>query len=371
MKKRLQNSLLVHLLTCAIVFSVPTQALHGFEVDIPFLRQSCSAHKSCNECTTSSSFCHWCEFDKKCHSIGSFSGCLYGIDCDTIGRCEIRQEGWFGFSEVTFNTMIVLGFFSFLFALCCCCRKRIIVYQNSQNYMAIPDTSISNNEMQTAAGFVNLYEHVPQYQRASLPASNDTARIVVENPSTCFNWIMRIFLACFLAALVVSIVAFFPKSPEIDFCSSKVAWNDIIQSIINLNLMASFQILISVYNPNPYDIILNFASGSFYYKGEKFGSYEVAPMTIKALSITDDLVTTTFTPDNSQAFEIIEDFWNGDLNFTVGTQFQFTLPSLFNLSYEDEFNASIVSVGSSNDNDDNFDVDQSLCTCPLSMIDYS
>jgi len=49
---------------------------------------ACAAHTTCTECSLSSYSCHWCGHDNACHAIGSFYGCLTGVDCFSNDRCK-------------------------------------------------------------------------------------------------------------------------------------------------------------------------------------------------------------------------------------------------------------------------------------------
>lgn len=49
----------------------------------------CASHATCSECTLSSSHvCHWCAHDNACHAIGSYYGCMQGVDCYSNDRCQ-------------------------------------------------------------------------------------------------------------------------------------------------------------------------------------------------------------------------------------------------------------------------------------------
>ena len=52
---------------------------------------ACSTHSDCTECTLSSNLCHWCAFDDQCHTIGSWFGCSYGVNCFNNDRCKRIQ----------------------------------------------------------------------------------------------------------------------------------------------------------------------------------------------------------------------------------------------------------------------------------------
>ena len=51
----------------------------------------CASHTSCQECTASSRFCHWCAHDNACHAMGSVYGCTTGVDCFSNDRCRRKE----------------------------------------------------------------------------------------------------------------------------------------------------------------------------------------------------------------------------------------------------------------------------------------
>lgn len=66
---------------CAIGASCPDNS--GNKTD-----KSCKMHKNCTECSLSSNLCHWCAFDDECHAIGSWFGCAHGVNCYSNDRCK-------------------------------------------------------------------------------------------------------------------------------------------------------------------------------------------------------------------------------------------------------------------------------------------
>lgn len=49
---------------------------------------TCAAQTTCSDCAKHSHFCHWCEHDNACHSVGSRFGCAIGVDCYSNDRCR-------------------------------------------------------------------------------------------------------------------------------------------------------------------------------------------------------------------------------------------------------------------------------------------
>jgi hypothetical protein len=51
----------------------------------------CGLHDSCGECSISSHLCHWCAHDNACHSVGSYYGCVNGVDCYSNDICKRKE----------------------------------------------------------------------------------------------------------------------------------------------------------------------------------------------------------------------------------------------------------------------------------------
>lgn len=52
------------------------------------IKKNCADFTNCKDCTLSSWECHWCQFDNKCHAVGSIYGCTYGVNCYSNQRCQ-------------------------------------------------------------------------------------------------------------------------------------------------------------------------------------------------------------------------------------------------------------------------------------------
>lgn len=52
----------------------------------------CSSHTNCRDCALASHLCHWCGHDNACHAIGSYYGCAVGVDCYSNDRCQRKES---------------------------------------------------------------------------------------------------------------------------------------------------------------------------------------------------------------------------------------------------------------------------------------
>lgn len=51
-------------------------------------KKNCADYSNCKDCTLSSWKCHWCQFDNRCHAVGSIYGCATGVNCYSNQRCH-------------------------------------------------------------------------------------------------------------------------------------------------------------------------------------------------------------------------------------------------------------------------------------------
>lgn len=75
--------------TCASVHPKPPKPKpNPNNIDPNDTASGCSMYTTCHNCTTSSSLCHWCAHDNRCHVLGSVYGCITGVDCYDNNHCQ-------------------------------------------------------------------------------------------------------------------------------------------------------------------------------------------------------------------------------------------------------------------------------------------
>ena len=132
------------------------------------------------------------------------------------------------------------------------------------------------------------------------------------------------------------------------FSSTMVGWTKIFENLLQVNMEAPFDLLISVKNTNKLNVNFDLGLGSIKYQGIEFGTFEVDSMTLPANSINDDFVSVTFSIMNLQTanalhpLEIMEEMINGNLKFTVDAVMYISFPDIWGLSYKKKWNAYTV-----------------------------
>lgn len=168
-------------------------------------------------------------------------------------------------------------------------------------------------------------------------------------------YLLTVFIVGFF---VIFSVRYFPKIPDYNVCSDGLAWKSIVDSLTSLKVEASFEILVSVENPNHLDIVLDLGKGTFYHADAFVGTFSIPTSTITAMSISDVLIVATFSPDRWEALSLTSEYYKGTLQFLVNSQSTVRIPSLANYAFESKMNNIIVQV-----NDPKLD-DRHLCACP-------
>eukprot|EP00550_Attheya_septentrionalis_P001184 CAMPEP_0198282462 /NCGR_PEP_ID=MMETSP1449-20131203/2271_1 /TAXON_ID=420275 /ORGANISM="Attheya septentrionalis, Strain CCMP2084" /LENGTH=651 /DNA_ID=CAMNT_0043978727 /DNA_START=149 /DNA_END=2104 /DNA_ORIENTATION=+ len=168
-------------------------------------------------------------------------------------------------------------------------------------------------------------------------------------------YLLTVFIVGFFAFFSVR---YFPKIPDYNVCSDGLAWKSIVDSLTSLKVEASFEILVSVENPNHLDIVLDLGKGTFYHADAFVGTFSIPTSTIAAMSISDVLIVATFSPDRWEALSLTSEYYKGTLKFLVNSQATVRIPSLANYAFESKISNMIVQV-----NDPKLD-DRHLCACP-------
>lgn len=159
-----------------------------------------------------------------------------------------------------------------------------------------------------------------------------------------------------IISLVAGLFTFFPKPPVYNVCNDALAWKRIMESIVALKLDASFEILVSVSNPNHVTVILEKATGSFSFDGEPIGIYEIPPETIDGMAITDVMLIAHVQPDRYQALRLAEAYFRGNLLLNADFNAKLRAPAMFDITYDVHMKDIDVYVNELGPRD--------LCHCP-------
>ncbi len=169
-----------------------------------------------------------------------------------------------------------------------------------------------------------------------------------------------VYLLTILTTILLFLVgmSYAPRQPIYNVCTNRLGWKSIIEGMASLKVSASFDLLISVYNPNRVEVDLKNGGGQFHYDGEYIGSFEIPEGKIAQEAISDLIVKVTFTPDKWQALQLTSEYYRGTLRFMVGGHAHVSVPALGDYSFEAKFDDIEV-----NPNDPTLD-DTHLCACP-------
>ncbi|KAL3782907.1 hypothetical protein HJC23_004886 [Cyclotella cryptica] len=176
----------------------------------------------------------------------------------------------------------------------------------------------------------------------------------------------RMYFACQLCyiftivtTIVLSITAlsYAHRQPEYNVCTDQLAWKSIVEGMTALKMSASFDLLISVYNPNRWEVDLFNGAGQFHHDGEYVGSFTIPPGQISPQAISDIVVKVTLTPDKWSALSLTSEYYQGTLKFMVGGHSRVKIPGL---GYQFDAKFENIEV---NPSDPSMD-DTHLCACP-------
>eukprot|EP00566_Odontella_aurita_P008243 CAMPEP_0113584836 /NCGR_PEP_ID=MMETSP0015_2-20120614/33329_1 /TAXON_ID=2838 /ORGANISM="Odontella" /LENGTH=661 /DNA_ID=CAMNT_0000489939 /DNA_START=53 /DNA_END=2038 /DNA_ORIENTATION=+ /assembly_acc=CAM_ASM_000160 len=208
-----------------------------------------------------------------------------------------------------------------------------------------------NEEANTQTSFL-LWRSRTRRTRRRPRSRSDVARFY-SGCKMCY----AVTLVTVMTAVAASII-FFPKAPDFNVCNDQVAWKSIVDGMKSGKIQASFQLLMSVENPNRMSVEVDMGSGTFKHNGVEVGTFDIPTSTISAMSITDVLVAVTFTPDKWQALALSTEYYKGTLKFAVDATATVVIPSLAGYTFSGGIEDYIVHA-----NDPKLQ-DRHLCVCP-------
>ena len=165
-------------------------------------------------------------------------------------------------------------------------------------------------------------------------------------------------LSVMMLVLVVGTSLFFyPEVPLYSVCNDELAWRGIMRNIIAFKFDASFEVLASLSNPNRIGAALDRGKGSFSFEGKQFGTFEIPPVTVDPMAVTDFMIIVHISPaDKTQAIQLAEAYYVGKLILDANFQGTIRVPALLGYSKGIEVSSIVVDINQASD--------RSLCRCP-------
>lgn len=214
-----------------------------------------------------------------------------------------------------------------------------------------------------ATGYVQLCDmfHTPAGQQPELVLAPPRHSIRSRQPrhmQRLYNMcvVMYILLTTLVVGLVVAAIRYYPKAPVYNICNDSVAWKSLIDSMASMKVSADFELLASISNPNHFDVALDMGKGSFTHDHAFVGTFEIPPVTAKAMSITDMMIIASFSPDKWDALSLTAEYYRGKLVLAVDAEATIRVPVLADYSFTTTVKNMKVRV--------NEMADRSLCACP-------
>lgn len=225
------------------------------------------------------------------------------------------------------------------------CYIRMVDGQEETNDSS-PTTTTNNDNTSTPSTLRNQTTTRPRQHRRFVAMQ----RLYI----TCMGcYVCTILFVGFCTYLTIY---YFPQKPIYNICNDSVAWKSLMDSMTSFTATAEFQILASVYNPNPLDVALDVGKGSFAHNGDTVGTYEIPPTLIASQAITDLLIVARFTPEKWQALSITAEYYSGNLVLHVNADASIRIPALFDYTISTSLQDIVVHVNALSD--------RHLCSCP-------
>ena len=133
-------------------------------------------------------------------------------------------------------------------------------------------------------------------------------------------------------------------------------WASIVEGMASLKAKASFELLVSIYNPNYLSATVDYGSGTLTHDNVQVGILDFGTdIFIKGNSITDVLVTVTFSPEKWEALSLTSEYYLGTLTFMVDASATVTIPAI-GYTANSQWTNYLVHVGGDY-------ADRTLCAC--------
>jgi U3 small nucleolar RNA-associated protein 7 len=171
----------------------------------------------------------------------------------------------------------------------------------------------------------------------------------------CCTIVYVVFVVLVVTLVGVTII-YYPRQPLYSVCNDAVAWKRIMTNIAAFKFDASFEILLSLSNPNRIGAALDRGKGAYSFEGKPFGTFEIPPVSADALAINDLMLIAHVSPDRQQALQLIEAYYMGKLVLEAEFEGTVRVPALFDSTFDIHVKNIIVDV--------NALADRSLCHCP-------
>jgi hypothetical protein len=373
----------------------------------------CASHVTCSECTGSSSYyshvCHWCAHDNACHAIGSYYGCISGVDCYANDRCtrlhpepiSISNDDAYLIAEVGPLPVAVIVAIAALLGCClsvCFCFASgvkgayddLVLVENDHVQMERQSPERSSSEQEQSSPTTIDTDDVMEHGESNEGADNgdaDYARMppdeehatdvahsseesmpLITSPAEQQHRPMRrpprrvqrlynVCSLCYVGSLITiggcayGAYRSLPlAAPSYNVCNEESDWKSLIES-----LSSDFQILVSVANPNHFSFALDMASGNFTHKGNPVGTFQIPPVVAEPLSITDVLMVAHFAPEKWDALSITREFVAGRLTFLADAKATLRIPILLDYSITVSTRDIVIHANELGD--------RSLCAC--------
>ncbi|KAG7340446.1 WD40 repeat-containing protein [Nitzschia inconspicua] len=223
---------------------------------------------------------------------------------------------------------------------------------SSHDFLAEANTYAITNDSPSGQNAARPLLH-PSFNGSVLGTMHESSHM--RRLYTCCTIIYAVFVVLVLTLVGASIL-FYPQKPLYSVCNDAVAWKRIMTNIATFKFDASFEILLSLSNPNHLGAFLDRGKGSYLFEGKQVGTFEIPPVAADAMAISDIMLIAHVSPDRQQALQLIDAYYLGKLLLEAEFEGTVRIPALFDSTFDIHVKSIVVDV--------NALADRSLCHCP-------
>nr|CCA21134.1 conserved hypothetical protein [Albugo laibachii Nc14] len=307
----------------------PMQSSNASNLMKNSLGKSCAEYKSCDSCLNASIACHFCQFDYQCHTIGSPMGCIKGMSvCHHLEDCERKEPQHVGYGP---PTSVVITVFALMIIGACCLFGLTSLYailrrsqvdsahttlSSASDKKAEDDEDVTDSTSESREPLLAVYE---------APAASASTSLSHRN-SSCSKLCKRITFIGVLSGVTVLGLMFYPRIPDYNVCNREFQWESVLHSIVNLQPVVEYQVLLSVINENRFGFLLEEGSLHFHHRGLHVGSWELnQTWTAAAGAISDVIMPINIRPGYLEGLAMWSDFQKDKLVFFINGSIRGTI----------------------------------------------
>ncbi|CCI45347.1 unnamed protein product [Albugo candida] len=247
-------------------------------------------------------------------------GCIKGMSvCHHLEDCERNEPQHVGYGP---PTSVVITVFALMIIGACCLFGLASLYsilrRSQVNSVETTRISVSETRAEDEEGLADSTSESREPLLAVHEALSASRTSLSDNNSSWRKVCRRIIFVGFLSAGTILGLMFYPRFPDYNVCNREFQWESVLHSILNLQPVVEYQVLLSVINENRFGFLLEEGKLYFHHRGLHVGSWELnQTWTAAAGAISDVIMPINIRPGYLEGLAMWSDFQRDKLVFLI------------------------------------------------------